>query len=103
MKDFQYITNSSPAFIENLYNQFLSDANSIDPEMRKFFEGFDFAIAHSTTTTTNAQSLASETGINAIQLEKEFAVYQLILAYRKKDILLQKPIQSEKEEIEMLV
>jgi 2-oxoglutarate dehydrogenase E1 component len=98
MKDFQYITNSSPAFIENLYNQFLSDANSIDPEMRKFFEGFDFAIAHSTTTTTNAQSLASETGIYTTQLEKEFAVYQLILAYRKKGHLVAKtnPIRERR-------
>ena len=44
MKDFSYITNSSPAFIENLYRDYTNDPGSVDPEMKKFFEGFDFAI-----------------------------------------------------------
>ncbi|HEX7905071.1 MAG TPA: hypothetical protein VF487_14435, partial [Chitinophagaceae bacterium] len=44
MKDFSYITSSHPEFIENLYRDFLNDPNSVDPEMKKFFEGFDFAI-----------------------------------------------------------
>ena len=43
MKDFQYITNSHPAYIENLYNDFLKNPASVDEEMRKFFDGFDFA------------------------------------------------------------
>jgi 2-oxoglutarate dehydrogenase E1 component len=46
MKDFSYITNSSPAFIENLYQDYLKDPNSIDPDLKKFFEGFDFAISN---------------------------------------------------------
>lgn len=44
MKDFSYITNSSPAFIESLYQDFVKDPASVDPEFRKFFEGFDFAV-----------------------------------------------------------
>src|SRR5260221_2098492 len=44
MKDFSYITNSSPAFIENLYRDFINNPESVDPELKKFFEGFDFAI-----------------------------------------------------------
>jgi 2-oxoglutarate dehydrogenase E1 component len=44
MKDFSYITNSHPAFIENLYQDFLQDPNSVDPDLKKFFEGFDFAV-----------------------------------------------------------
>ena len=46
MKDFSYITNSSPAFIENLYRDFVNNPESVDPEMRKFFEGFDFALSN---------------------------------------------------------
>ena len=46
MKDFSYITNSHPAFIEGLYEDFSKDPNSVDPEFCKFFEGFDFAIGN---------------------------------------------------------
>ncbi len=35
-----------PEFIENLYQDFLKDPNSVDPELKKFFEGFDFAIGN---------------------------------------------------------
>ena len=45
MKDFSYITQSHPAYIESLYNDFLKDPQSVDPEYRKFFEGFDFALS----------------------------------------------------------
>ena len=51
MKDFQYITNPHPAYIESLYQDFIKNPSSIDVEMRKFFEGFDFAV-----------SMASEVG-----------------------------------------
>ena len=43
MKDFSYITNSSPAFIENMYLEFVKDPNSVDPELKKFFEDYDKA------------------------------------------------------------
>ena len=46
MKDFSYITSSSPAFIESMYREFVKDPNSVDPEMKKFFEGFDFAVGN---------------------------------------------------------
>ena len=43
MKDFSYITHSHPAYIENLYQDFIKNPDSVDPDFRKFFEGFDFA------------------------------------------------------------
>jgi 2-oxoglutarate dehydrogenase E1 component len=46
MKDFQYITGSHPSYIEGLYNDFVKDPNSVDADMRKFFEGFDFAVSN---------------------------------------------------------
>ena len=46
MKDFSYITSSSPAFIENMYLEFVKDPNSVDPDLKKFFEGFDFAVGN---------------------------------------------------------
>ena len=51
MKDFSYITSSHPEFIENLYQDFLQDPNSVDPDLKKFFEGFDFAIGNGKVKT----------------------------------------------------
>jgi 2-oxoglutarate dehydrogenase E1 component len=47
MKDFSYITNQHPQYIENLYLDFKHDPSSVDPELKKFFEGFDFAMVNS--------------------------------------------------------
>lgn len=44
MKNFSYLTNSHPEYIESLYNQYRENPNSVDAEYRKFFDGFDYAI-----------------------------------------------------------
>ncbi len=99
MKDFQYITSSHPAYIEGLYNDFVKDPNSVDVDMRKFFEGFDFAVSHGSATAVAAPTngaAASQLGTG--MLDKEFGVYQLIQAYRKKGHLVAKtnPIRERK-------
>jgi 2-oxoglutarate dehydrogenase E1 component len=48
MKDFSYITQSHPAYIESLYNEYVQNPDNVDPEFRKFFEGFDFAVSNGT-------------------------------------------------------
>ena len=63
MKDFSYITNSDPAYIESLYKDFVNDPGSVDPDFKKFFEGFDFAVA-------NSKSYLNGTATNGIA-EKE--------------------------------
>ena len=98
MKDFSYITSSHPAYIENLYTDFKKNPESVDVDLRKFFEGFDFAISsqngHSTTT-----SLAPSGDLSVSNLNKEFAVYQLILDYRNRGHLIAKtnPIRERKD------
>jgi 2-oxoglutarate dehydrogenase E1 component len=93
MKDFSYITQSHPAYVEGLYQDYVKDPQSVDPEFRKFFEGFDFALS--------SQNGSAKTGasVDAGQLTKEFAVYQLIGAYRKKGHLVAKtnPIRERKD------
>ena len=44
MKDFSYITNQHPSYIESLYQEFVKNPDTTDPDLKKFFEGFDFAI-----------------------------------------------------------
>lgn len=97
MKDFSYITSSHPQFIENLYHDFLKDPNSVDPEMKKFFEGFDFAQSSGKT-----QLNGHENGTSApadIDWMREIRAYRLILGYRNKGHLIAKtnPIRPRKD------
>jgi 2-oxoglutarate dehydrogenase E1 component len=95
MKDFSYITNSHPAFIESLYQDFLKDPNRVDIEMKKFFEGFDFAIS-SNKGAENTGAVSSQASVDWM---KEIRVYRLILGYRNKGHLLAKtnPIRTRKD------
>jgi 2-oxoglutarate dehydrogenase E1 component len=100
MKDFSYITNSHPSFIEGMYQQFLNDASSIDPDLKKFFEGFDFAmqngsVASVATTSANANPIATSNADWA----NEIKVYRLILGYRNKGHLIAttNPIRTRKD------
>ncbi|OYU55542.1 MAG: 2-oxoglutarate dehydrogenase E1 component [Chitinophagaceae bacterium BSSC1] len=92
MKDFSFITNSHPAYIESLYQDFVKDPQSIDPDLKKFFEGFDFAIAQGSAQVADNQS-------GSIDWMKEIKVYRLILGYRNKGHLLAKtnPIRTRKD------
>ncbi len=104
MKDFSYITNSHPEFIENLYREFVKDPNSVDPEMKKFFEGFDFAVGNGTVslngngTATSVATAPAATG-EWTDWKKELGAYRMILGYRNKGHLLAKtnPIRERKD------
>jgi len=109
MKDFQYITNSHPGYIEGLYNDFVKDPNSVDIEMRKFFEGFDFAVSIGRPTTDNGRLAASGneqqaangqlSTVSPIDWMNEIRVYRMILGYRNKGHLLAdtNPIRKRKD------
>ncbi len=104
MEDFSYITNSHPAYIESIYNDYLKNPETVDPELKKFFEGFDYAF---TKSNANGKAPSSQTTVakesdNASPapvafgsviaapegLHKEFAVFELIRAYRKRAHLI---------------
>jgi 2-oxoglutarate dehydrogenase E1 component len=107
MKDFSYITNSSPAFIENLYRDFVNDPGSVDPEMKKFFEGFDFAMSNSPAkgngSSTAVFPSTSPISNKPISIDmdwmREIRAYRMILGYRNKGHLLAKtnPIRTRKD------
>ena len=102
MKDFSYITNAHPSFIESQYQDFVKDPATVDPELRKFFEGFDFAVSQSKsgdngkTVSTHALSGAE---LNGADWKKELGAYRLILGYRNKGHLIAKtnPIRPRKD------
>ncbi|HEV2355869.1 MAG TPA: 2-oxoglutarate dehydrogenase E1 component, partial [Puia sp.] len=113
MKDFSYITNSHPAYIEGLYQDFVKDPGAVDPEFRRFFEGFDFAVTQGKAPSANgngsatgaangtyaagagARTLAAE----GVDWNKELGAYRLILGYRNKAHLIAKtnPIRPRKD------
>src|ERR1700709_2222888 len=112
MKDFSYISNQHPAYIESLYNDFSKDPNSIDPELKKFFEGFDFAVSTGKPSTNggptngaskNGNGAAATVSANvdpaSIDWMYEIRAYRMILGYRNKGHLLAKtnPIRSRKD------
>jgi 2-oxoglutarate dehydrogenase E1 component len=106
MKDFQYITSQHPAYIESLYQDFVQNPASVDPELKKFFEGFDFAIANATAngngkpaTTTTADTVIPASQPSNVDWMKEIRAYRLILGYRNKGHLIAKtnPIRERKD------
>ncbi|WP_436484785.1 2-oxoglutarate dehydrogenase E1 component [Chitinophaga sp. ARDCPP14] len=102
MKDFSFVTNSHPAYIESLYQDFRKDPNSVDPDWVKFFEGFDFAVSNvngKAATTAPVAGGSTSLPVNDDQLAKELGVYRLIQAYRKKGHLIAKtnPIRERKD------
>lgn len=103
MKDFQYITSQHPTFIENMYRDFAKDPESVDPEFRKFFEGFDFALSLPVSEKGNNGMAQPDFPVSAadadIDWQKELAVYRLILGYRNKGHLIAdtNPIRKRKD------
>src|ERR1700730_871050 len=123
MKDFSFITNSHPSYIEGLYQDFVKNPDAVDPEFRKFFEGFDFAVTQgrsgplngtngtasgTTTASANGTTTASANGTytsnrmtttDGVDWKKELGAYRLILGYRNKGHLIAKtnPIRPRKD------
>jgi len=113
MKDYSFITNSHPSYIEGLYQDFVKNPDAVDPEFRKFFEGFDFAVTQGKAVNvvngsangvhTAAAGARSADGVlttsDGVDWKKELGAYRLILGYRNKGHLLAKtnPIRPRKD------
>lgn len=99
MEDYSYVMGQTPEFIDSLYNEFVKDSSSVDPEWRKFFEGFDFGFSSKGINGKAATNGTATGQVSNEQLAKEFAVYSLIRAYRKRGHLLAttNPIRKRKD------
>lgn len=96
MKDFSFVSNAHPAYIESLYRDFIRNPQSVSEEWALFFEGFDYALNRQ---NGDGVSSAGKVEMSSEQLAKELSVYRLIQAYRKKGHLLAKtnPIRPRKD------
>lgn len=99
MEDFSYVTSAHPAYIESIYNDYLLNPNTVDPELKKFFEGFDFAYNKQQSSEDSATAPASAGTVEVANLQKELNVYQYIRAFRKRGHLIAttNPIRPRKD------
>jgi len=94
MEDFSYVMASDPDYIDSLYSNFIKDPATVDPEWKKFFEGFDFAYGK-----TGANGNGTANAVGSEQILKELNVYKLIRSYRKRGHLVAttNPIRERKD------
>ena len=89
-KDYSYVYNAHPSFIESMYLKYKDDPNSVEEGWRVFFDGFEYAPNGSSTATT-----AADLG----QMTKEFGVLMLIDGFRNRGHLLSttNPIRTRRD------
>jgi 2-oxoglutarate dehydrogenase E1 component len=73
MDSFSYLGNNEIATIDQLYNQYLENPDSVDKSWHDFFKGFDFARKNYATSSEIPELL-----------DKEFKVIRLIEEYRRR-------------------
>jgi 2-oxoglutarate dehydrogenase E1 component len=87
MDKFSWLSSAEPSQIEDLYQTFKKDPNSVDESLRKFFEGFDFARTDFSKSSAKAELYPSE-----------FKVINLINGYRQRGHLFTKtnPVRTRR-------
>lgn len=90
MEKYTYISNSNPALIEELYQNYKKDPASVEPKWQAFFDGFDFF------NEVNEANPFSEGNPKSL---KEIAVSKLIDAYRTRGHLISttNPVRDRRE------
>lgn len=92
---FSFLSNASPKYIEDLYQQYKNDPDSVEVEWRRFFEGFDFS-----QTDYNRKPIP-QSGIQAVSDvgPKEINVLNLINSYRTRGHLFTKtnPVRERRK------
>lgn len=90
MKDYSYVFNAHPSFIEAKYQEFKTNPSTIEDGWRSFFEGFEFG---QDTDTSDAQ------GATGPISTKEFGVMSIIHGFRDRGHLLSttNPIRERRD------
>jgi 2-oxoglutarate dehydrogenase E1 component len=93
MKDYSYVFNAHPSFIETMYKSYQQDPTSVDDGWRLFFDGFEFSNNGHGVSDTNDQTLDKNLS------EKEFGVMSLIHGFRSRGHLLSttNPLKPRKD------
>jgi len=97
MSDFSFLANAHPAYIEQLYEQYLQNPEQTEPSWRSFFQGFDFAVK------SNGQ-VSAEIATDKEHMTNELRVLALIKAFRDRGHLLSttNPLKPRRDRRPML-
>ncbi|MEE9373031.1 MAG: 2-oxoglutarate dehydrogenase E1 component [Saprospiraceae bacterium] len=96
MKDYSYVFNAHPSFIENLYKRFQKAPEDLEEGWKVFFRGFEFGHnidGQMTMTSTETN------GVIPSEIAKEFDVLSIIHGYRSRGHLLSttNPVRPRKD------
>lgn len=86
MEKYSYIANSEAAYIEELYQKYQQQPDSVDLSWQRFFEGFEFSIKYGENKphVNGAAAPAAEKPVSASHTRKEMEVVHLIRGYRQR-------------------
>lgn len=100
MDRFSFLNAVHSDFIDELYQQYLSYPDSVEPSWKAFFQGFDFALSdYGEKETANGEPdrpatvvVSNDINVSAIsgKILKEFKVLNLIDGYRRRGHLFTK-------------
>jgi 2-oxoglutarate dehydrogenase E1 component len=94
MDRFSFLNAAHTAFFADLYEQYTTNPDSVEPSWRSFFQGFDFAQAYYGTDEVAYQVANIASGNTTVQVsektQKEFNVLKLIEGYRTRGHLFTK-------------
>ncbi len=98
MKDYSYVFNAHPEFIDNIYKAFKNDRNSVEEGWRVFFDGFEF---NNASANGNSESgvIATNGLAESSDMAKEFGVLSIIHGFRTRGHLLSttNPIRERRD------
>ena len=91
MKDYSYVFNAHPTYIESIYQDYKSNPEGVEEGWRTFFEGFEFA--------QNGNGHVAEKIESSEDIAKEFGVLSIIYGFRQRGHLLSttNPIKQRKD------
>lgn len=94
MERFSFLNATHADFYSDLYDSYLKNPDNIEPSLRSFFQGFDFANAN---YISNSEETSEEVKVPQ-QVQKEFKVIDLINAYRIRGHLFTKtnPVRARR-------
>jgi 2-oxoglutarate dehydrogenase E1 component len=110
MDKFSYLSNAHTAYLDELYNAYKQNPESVDISWQKFFEGFEFSqqyaaggngkpVPNGTSNGTAPAPTAPAANRPGVDIDKEIQVRNLIYAYRSRGHLKAKtnPVRPRKD------
>jgi 2-oxoglutarate dehydrogenase E1 component len=99
MDKYSYVANAHVSYIDELYESYKKDPQTVDSSWQKFFEGFDFSLQKYGDKNGKTNGSSSSIPVAGTLSEKEVQVRYLIHAYRSRAHLKSKtnPVRERKD------